>query len=395
MGLTTDATPPQEDLFQVGNHPLSSNHTYSNTVVFLGVCSIFLPALISTDIEVAETFSSSNTSSMMAFPKKVGRIIIDFFRSPRDPGDAEYDQALETYSTYQTTHNLEDLIISLERYNSALISRRKSKDQTDLPSLLVNYAVALWSRYKEEPGSMNDTKKIYLMDAIKFYEEARKLWKADPPVHYLTLLMNLANAYFELARVDPTQETTSLTQSLALNREVFYNPSYPEEKRYTAAFEIGKSLWIRYELKTKNPELKFPDENSKKKGDKVGMQIGQLDEAITKFKESLDYADAHNNSQTRVACYYFMAKAYDARYTLRKQITDLDTAIDYNRKARKELDKKDQRLETCSYDLCLQILRKYDSDKEKNCAHLEEAKAIAQGKFDDILKIIHDREHRM
>ncbi|KAF8191778.1 hypothetical protein BJ912DRAFT_287898 [Pholiota molesta] len=330
-------------------------------------------------------------SAVISFLKKVWKIIYDFFWPP-DP-DAAYDEAIEHYKAYGETKDIEDLRATITLFEYALQLRQASKDKADLPSLLANYAVVLWSRYKDDPASVGDTKQGYLRDVIKLDEDARLLWKAKPPAgdQYPTLLTNLANAYFELFDLDRSHETASLTQSLALNREMFDDSSYADEYRYAAALRIGEALWIRYAPKARKPEVQFADEKVEESNEMAGAPPNPLDEAITMF----EYAEKQDNTQTRMSCFYFMAKVYSARYGQSSQMDDLDNAIKYNRQASEIMSADDKRLETCLRDLCAQLLRKYDDEKEgKNKGLLMEARRIAQGKFADLMEVIENRETR-
>ncbi|KAF9475157.1 hypothetical protein BDN70DRAFT_924173 [Pholiota conissans] len=317
------------------------------------------------------------------FLQRLYQFIVNLFWPSPDP-DAAYDEAFEAYQKYQSTKNLEDLVTSIASYDRALKLRRISTDQRELPGLLVNYAVAIWDRYKDDPDPAADDKKSYLKTVIELDEEARKLWKVDPPKGdgYPTLLNNLAKAYLELSRVDPSQATSTINHSLDLNREVYNNPGH-----YTAALGIGEALWARY------AQNQFADEVNEENPDPDVIKFKKLGEAIAKFEESLEYANMTNNASTRVTCCYFLAKAYDTRYSLSQHISDLDNALDYNRKTRGMLDETDPKLDACLRDLCVQLLHKYDSNPRSR-APLEEAKAIAEGRFDDILPIIHNRENR-
>ncbi|PPQ91918.1 hypothetical protein CVT25_001291 [Psilocybe cyanescens] len=274
-----------------------------------------------------------------------------------DPSDKQFAQAKALYAEFLASNrkDFKALNGSLANFDLALSNRREGKDgrpHPDLETTLSTYASVLWTRY-EEKKSLSDLHKVIELD-----EEACTLWEtimdpASKPSNHANLFLDLGNAYFNQYR---RNLTSSELLEKAIEKYEKLRVETDVQRRRRGLLKLAVAFWTWYE----------DDEIPKTRQ----LKTQRLDGAIAYLHQALE-ADGReillerpedvDGDQREILLN--LAIVYYARYKDRKDRSDLDAAIGYNRKARKAMTSGNRNYVYCIYDLAEQLFIQYQHEQ--------------------------------
>ena len=284
--------------------------------------------------------------------RKVFRFILQCCWPP-DPTNALYNQATDAFKNYQSSNLPQDLQFALDNFESALFARRAAgAEHPQLAVTLINYATALWARYKTTGRPDADLRQV-----IALNEEARTIWdQTSPrPNGYPILLTNLGNAYLEAYCRDRTSEV--FQKAISAYRTVREGETFGAQIRNVALARMGITLWTRCDL------------------EKTSIR---LDEGIDNLEEALRIASESpmNDNILKALCLASLANAYDVRFQRFKQPEDLTNAIRYGYSARQSPQASRVEREATLYNLSRLLWERYQVGRDR--ADLNDAETIAK-----------------